>query len=262
MNAIAKTGLRTATLGLLSILLIGAPAELARSFTLTPPLATGFQRFNNLTTPPVNLGYAGFFTILSKSGITDVPASGITGNVGTSPITGAADHLVCTEVRGQIVSVDAAGPHPCNVISPSYLTRAVLDMGTAYNDAAGRPPRVTELGAGNIGGLTLGPGVYKWSSGVLIPTNLTLNGNSNSVWIFEIAQNLVVANGAFVRLTGGALAKNVFWQVGGQAVLGTTSHFEGTLLSKTLIAMQTGASIKGRLFAQTAVTLQMNSVQY
>jgi hypothetical protein len=211
-------------------------------------------------TAPVNLGAAGHFVILSKSGITDVPASAVTGNVGTSPITGAADHLTCAEVTGKVYSVDAAGPAPCNIKSPAKLTAAIGAMQTAYTDASGRSPTVTELGAGNIGGLTIKPGVYSWSSSVTIPSSVALKGGRNAVWIFQISKNLNLSNGAAVILRGHARAKNVFWQVAGKTVLGTTSHFEGIILSKTLIAMKTGASIKGRLYAQTAVTLQMNSV--
>ncbi len=209
---------------------------------------------------PVNLGSASHFVILSKSGITDVPASEITGNVGTSPITGTADHLTCAEVTGKIYSVDDAGPAPCNIKSPAKLTAAVGDMQTAYTDAAGRPPTTTELGAGNIGGLTLAPGVYSWSTSVTIPDSVALKGNSKSIWIFQISKNLVVSSGKSVVLRGHARAKNVFWQVAGKVTLGTTSHLQGTVLSKTLIAMKTGASINGRLLSQTAVTLQMNSV--
>ncbi len=208
----------------------------------------------------VALGGAGGFVILSKTGITDVPASDVTGNVGTSPITGAADHLSCAEVTGKIYSVDNAGPAPCSIRSPAKLTTAVGDMQTAYTDAAGRPPTVTELGAGNIGGLTLAPGVYSWSTNVTIPTNVALKGGAHAVWIFQISKNLVVSGGKAVVLRGKARARNVFWQVAGKTTLGTTSHVEGSILCKTLIAMKTGASIKGRLLSQTAVTLQMNSI--
>jgi hypothetical protein len=215
---------------------------------------------NTNTVAPVNLGSASSFVILSKSGITDVPASEITGNVGTSPISGTADHLTCAEVTGKVYSVDAAGPAPCNIKNPAKLTVAVGDMQTAYTDAAGRAPSTTELGAGNIGGMTLAPGVYSWSTGVTIPDSVALKGGSKAIWIFQIAKNLVVSSGKAVVLRGNARAKNVFWQVAGKVTLGTTSHFQGTILSKTLIAMKTGASINGRLLSQTAVTLQMNSV--
>ncbi len=210
---------------------------------------------------PVELGDAGNFVILTKTGITDVPTSKVTGNVGTSPITGAADLLQCSEVTGTVYSDDAAGPKPCNVISPSKLTAAVLDMEEAYTNAAGRSnPDFTELGTGKIGGKTLVPGLYKWGTGVEISTDVTLSGGADDVWIFQIAGNLTVSNGVAVHLRGGAQAKNVFWQVGGNALFGTTSHFEGIVLSKTLIAVRTGASISGRLYAQTAVTLEMNVV--
>lgn len=210
---------------------------------------------------PVDLGAAGNFVILTKTGITDVPTSKVIGGIGTSPITGAADLLSCTEVTGVVYSDDAAGPQPCSVISPSTLTTAVLDMQQAYTNAAGRvTPDFTELGAGNIGGKTLIPGLYKWGTGVKIPTDVTLSGGPDDVWIFQIAGNLNLSNGIAVHLSGGAQAKNIFWQVAGLASLGTTSHFEGIILSKTMIAMQTGASINGRLYAQTAVTLQMNAV--
>src|ERR1700690_3703387 len=133
----------------------------------------------------VNLGTAGNFVILSKAGITDVPTSTVTGNVGTSPITGAADHLTCTEVTGKVYSVDAAGPAPCSITAPSALTTAVSDMQTAYTDAAGRTATVNELKGGNIGGLTLGPAVYKWSTSVSILSNVSLKGGPNDVWIFQ-----------------------------------------------------------------------------
>jgi hypothetical protein len=210
---------------------------------------------------PVDLRSAGNFVILTKTGITDVPKSAVTGNIGTSPITGAADLLTCSEVTGNVYSDDAAGPSPCSVVTPSNLTVAVLDMQEAYTDAAGRVnPDFTELGSGKIGGMTLVPGLYKWGTGVQIPTDVTLSGGPSDVWIFQIAGNLNLSNGIAVHLSGGALAKNIFWQVAGLASLGTTSHFEGIILSHTMIAMQTGASINGRLYAQTAVTLQMNAV--
>jgi hypothetical protein len=210
---------------------------------------------------PVNLGSAGQFTILSKSGITDVFASAIVGNVGTSPITGAALLLTCGEVSGKIYTVDAAGPLPCSVTDPTTLTSAVDDMGFAYDDAAGRvAPDSTELGAGEIGGLTLAPGLYKWGTGLLISTDVTLSGGPDDVWIFQVAGTLNQASATRVTLAGGARAKNIFWQVAGAVTIGTTAHFEGVVLGKTMIAVNTGATVRGSLLAQTAVTLQMNAV--
>jgi hypothetical protein len=210
----------------------------------------------------IYLGSAGAFTILSKSGITDVYPSKISGNVGTSPITGAALLLKCDEVTGNVFVVDAAGP-ACASNDASTLNAAVGAMETAYNEAAGRvSPDETELGAGEIGGLTLAPGLYKWTTNVSISTDVTLkgSGSGSDVWIMQVAGTLNQASAAKVILTEGALAKNIFWQVAGSATLGTTSHFEGVLLSKTLIAVNTGATVNGRLLAQTAVTLQMNTV--
>ena len=210
---------------------------------------------------PVSLGTAGTFAILSQTGITDVYASAIVGNVGTSPITGAALLLTCGEVSGRTFSVDAAGPLPCAINDATFLTAAVGDMGFAYDDAAGRLyPDVTELGAGEIGGLTLQPGLYKWGTGVLITTDVTLTGGPNDVWIFQVAGTLNQGNATRVTLAGGARAKNIFWQVAGAVTIGTTAHFEGVVLAKTMIAVNTGASVTGRLLAQTAVTLQMNAV--
>ena len=210
---------------------------------------------------PVNLGKAASFAVLAKSGITNVPSSKITGNVGASPITGAAIGLTCAEVTGTIYSVNAAGPLPCRVTDATGLTTAVRDMQTAYTDAAGRTnPRAVNLGAGQIGGLTLAPGLYKWTSNVGISKNVTLAGGANDVFIFQIAGTLTQASATKVILAGGARAKNVFWQTAGGVAIGTTAHFEGTILTKTLIALKTGASTNGRLLAQTAVTLQKNVV--
>lgn len=210
---------------------------------------------------PVRLGKAGSFAILSKSGITDVYASAVLGNVGTSPITGAALLLSCGEVTGTIYTVAAAGPFPCNVTDATFLTAAVGDMENAYNDASGRVlPNFTELGAGEIGGLTLTPGLYKWGTGLLISKDVTLSGGPDDVWIFQVAGTLNQASATRVTLAGGALSKNIFWQVAGAVTIGTTAHFEGVVLAKTMVAANTGASVNGRLLAQTAVTLQMNVV--
>jgi Ice-binding-like len=209
---------------------------------------------------PVDLGKASRYAILTKTGITDVFASAVTGAVGTSPITGAADLLSCAEVTGRVVSVDAAGPAPCSNAHPAFLGLAVLDMQTAYTNAAGRAPDVQNLAGGNIGGLTIPPGVYNWNGTVRIPSDVTLQGGRKDVWIFQVAQDVDIASATSVVLSPGVLPRNIFWQVAGKVTLGTTAHFEGTILSKTLIAMRTGASINGRLLAQTAVTLQKNVV--
>jgi hypothetical protein len=215
---------------------------------------------------PVNLASAGTYAILAETGISTVPASAITGNLGISPYAAAsitqfslvADSTnvfsTSVQVTGKIYASDYAVP------TPSNLTSAVGDMELAFTDAAGRAPDVTELGAGSIGGMTLGAGVYQWGSSLLIPTDITLNGNATAVWIFQIAQNLTLSSATRVNLTGGALAKNVFWQVAGSVEVGTTAHLEGIVLCKTMINLRTGATMSGRLFAQSAVTLDASTI--
>jgi len=214
----------------------------------------------------VELGLAGTYVVLAKSGISTVPTSAITGNLGVSPaaatsitgfaltVDGSGVFATSAQVTGNIYAADYAVP------TPSNLTTAVLNMEAALADAASRAPDVTELGAGSIGGLTLAPGVYKWGTGVLVPTDLTLNGNATDVWIFQIAQTLTVANATDVILTGGALPQNVFWQVTGLVSIGTTSSFNGIVMSSTAITVGTGAVVNGRLLAQTAVNMNGNTV--
>ncbi len=214
---------------------------------------------------PVNLGAAGNFVILAKTAVSTVPASAITGDVGVSPaaasfITGFSlsapptTFTTSAQVTGQIFAADYDPP------TPSNLTTAVLNMQTAYTDAAGRAPDYTELGAGEIGGLNFGPATYKWGTGVLISTDVTLTGGPDDVWIFQIAGNLTQAAATDVILKGGALPKNIYWQTLGATTIGTTAHFEGVVLSQTAINLGTGASVNGRLLAQTAVTLDQNAV--
>ena len=226
-------------------------------------LKKGDAKNNNTTKTlaAVNLGVAGDFAILSKSGITDVYKSAITGNIGASPITGAAILVKCDEVKGSIYTVDAAGPLPCRITNASKLTTAVKNMQTAYTDAAGRSnPDFLNLGAGTIGSITLTPGLYKWTSSLTIPTDITISGSSSDIFILQVAGNLNMSSAVKITLAGGALAKNIFWVVAGSVTCGTTSHFEGNILGMTAINLQTGASINGRMLAQTAVTLQMNAV--
>jgi hypothetical protein len=215
----------------------------------------------------VGLGAAGTYVILGKTGISNVPTSAITGNLGLSPaaasfITGFTLNLpaggafsTSAQVTGNVYASDYAVP------TPSNLTTAIGDMQTAYTDAAGRPtPDHTELAAGNIGGLTLPAGLYKWTNTVSIPKNVTLKGGANDTWIFQIAGGLTQASATRVILTGGALAQNVVWQVAGVVSIGTTAHLEGVVMSQTAITLKTGATANGRLLAQTAVTLAGNTV--
>jgi hypothetical protein len=215
----------------------------------------------------VDLGTAGTYVILAKEATTNVPTSDITGNIGLSPAaasfySGFAQDLpaggafsTSPQVTGNVYASDYAVPTPAN------LTTAISDMETAYTDAAGRPlPDHIELASGNLGGLTLPAGLYKWSNTVTIPGNVTLNGNANDVWIFQIAGGITQASAARVMLTGGALDEHVFWQVAGVVAIGTTAHMEGVVMSATQITLNTGATANGRLLAQTAVTLAGNTI--
>ncbi|MBS1123367.1 MAG: large protein [Deltaproteobacteria bacterium] len=227
------------------------------SFTAGNTLAPGL---------PVNLGRAGDFVILAKSGVSTVPPSAVTGDIGVSPVaassitgfalTADSTNVFSTspQVTGKLYAADYASPTPAN------MTTAVSDMELAFTDAAGRAPDAVELGAGNIGGMTLPPGVYKWGTGLLIPTDVTLAGDSNAVWVFQIAQDLTMSSAVSILLTGGALPHNVFWQVAGRVELGTTAHLDGIVLTQTSVTLRTGASIRGRLLAQTAVSLDASTI--
>jgi hypothetical protein len=214
---------------------------------------------------PVALGKSGGFVVLAKTSISTTGTTAITGNVGVSPaaasfLTGfsllspPSAYSTSAIVTGQVFAADYDSPTPAN------LTTAVLDMMAAFTDAAGRAADYTELGAGNIGGRTLAPAVYKWGTDVLIPADVTLAGGPNDTWIFQIAGNLTLGSGVKVILSGGALAKNIFWQVGGAATHETTTHFEGIELSQTGITLKTGATANGRLLAQTAVAFDANAL--
>lgn len=220
-----------------------------------------------LSQAPVDLGTSGNFVVLAKSGISTTGTTSIVGNIGVSPIDHSAitgfslildssgEFATSSLVDGKVYAADYASP------TPTILTTAVSDMETAYTDAAGRTPDYTELYAGDLTGQTLTNGVYKWGTNVLISAGgVTISGSPTDVWIFEIAQDLTVANGAIINLIGGAQASNIFWQVAGQVTLGTTSDFSGIILCQTQIAMQTGATFDGRALSQTAITLDSNSV--
>jgi len=163
--------------------------------------------------------------------------------------------LTSPQIVGKAFAANYAVPTPTN------LTTAVSNMQSAYTDAAGRPtPDFLELGTGNIGGKTLAPGLYKWTSSVTMPSGVTIAGGANDVWIFQTTGDLSMAAGQRITLSGGAQAKNIFWQVAGKATFGATSHFEGVLLCKTDVTLQTGATMNGRVLAQTQVALQQATV--
>jgi hypothetical protein len=256
--AFAVNTVYTATITTGAIDLGGRPLEanIVKNFT------TGG---NSSALTKVNLGGAGDYVILAKTTITNIATSAITGDLGLSPaatsfytgfaLTNATGYATSTQVVGKMYAANMASPTPIN------LTTAVSNMQTAYTDAAGRPtPDFLALGTGNIGGKTLTPGLYKWTTAVTVPTNVTISGGADDVWIFQVAGNLTVSSAVNVTLAGGAQAKNIFWQVAGTVALEANSHFEGIILSKTNITFKTGASITGRALAQTSVILDKNTV--
>jgi hypothetical protein len=245
----------------------GSSASTTDPSPTNPGTGTGTGGAGGHGPAPVVLGTAGTFVILAKTATTNVPTSTITGNIGISPaaasfITGFALILpaggsasTSAQVTGNVYAADYAVPTPTN------LTTAIGDMQTAYTDAAGRlTPDHTELAHGNIGGMTLPAGLYKWTNTVTIPTTVTLHGGANDVWIFQVAGGVTQSSAARVNLTGGALPQNVFWQVAGVVSVGTTAHLEGIVLAHTAITLNTGATVNGRLLAQTAVTLAGNTI--
>ncbi|MBE3097145.1 MAG: DUF3494 domain-containing protein [Planctomycetes bacterium] len=238
-----------------SLLIIVALVLLAASQSYAYPI-----------TSPVDLGTAGNFTILAETGISTTKTTKIVGDIGVSAaaatyltgfgqiMDGSGTFSTSTYVTGKIYAADYTPT------TPAYLTTAVSDMQAAYTDAAGRGADFLGVDGGILGVTTLVPGVYKWTTGVTIPTDLTLSGGAGDVWIFQIAGTLAVGSGTKVILIGGAQANNIFWAVADVTTLYSMSEFKGTILDQTLIAMQDGATLDGRALAQTAVTLIGNTV--
>jgi hypothetical protein len=226
-------------------------------------------------TDPVLLGTAGDFVILTKAGISTVPTSAITGNIGVSPIA-------ATFMTGFSLIADPSGTHSKSpqitgdayasdykVPTPSKLTTAISNMETAYTDAAGRS--ITDganinIKAGLITGTTFRAGVYKWDSDVDFNSDIYLNGTATDLFIFQSAGNVIAGSGAKVMLvddcTGGGTpqSSNIVWQVAGYLDAGTTSHLEGIFLVKTHVAFKSKSSLNGRILAQTAATLDSATI--
>ena len=211
----------------------------------------------NFTTSPVAgaleapvLGSAGTFAVLAGATVTNTGATVLTADLGVSPGT-----AVTGFPPGILNGTKNAG-------NPTSA-QAMADLTVAYNDAAGRTLAPVTL-AGNLGGLTLPPGLYKSTSSLAISSgDLTLDaqGDPNAVFIFQMASTLVTTSGRAVILAGGAKAANIFWQVGSSATLGTKSTFKGTLMAYASITLTSGATLNGRALARIgAVTLDNNSV--
>jgi hypothetical protein len=225
------------------------------------PMATdfvcGFTTAATLGPPPVDLGSAGLFVVLAGSTVTNTGPSIVNGDVGLSPgsaVTGFAQEAGPGVINGTLY------------IDGSIAAQAKLDLTTAYNDVAGRSLNVVNIPTGELGGLTLAPGLYRSgiSSFAISSTDLTLDaqGDANAVFLFQMpSSTFTMLSGRKVILAGGAKAANIFWQVGSSATLGTTSVMQGTILASASITLDTGAVLNGRALTQiAAVTLDSNTV--
>ena len=215
---------------------------------------------------PIYLGSAVNFVILAQGAVTNTPPSLITGDIGDSAATTAemtgfawtADSSNTFSTSAQLTGRAYAANH----VAPTAatLTMAIRDMLSAFTDASGRSPDVTVVGAGGIGGMTLGPGVYQWTAALSIATSVTLSGSATDVWVFQIGAALDMAAAARVELVGGALPRNVFWHVGAAAALGARAHCEGVIMAEAAVTLGAGASITGRLLSRTTVALDTSGV--
>ena len=199
----------------------------------------------------VDLGTAGSYGVLGGSAVTNTGPTTVTGDLGVSPgtsITGLAQ----ITMHGSVHQTDAAA------------AQAQADLSLAYNQAAGKAPNQIASVPAAVGGLTLNPGVYKYDSSLNIAGALTLDGQSdpNAVFIFQVGSTLITASAASVVLTNGAQACNVYWQVGSSATLGTTTSFQGVIMSLASITLNTNATVTGSVLAQTAgaVTMDTNTI--
>jgi len=214
----------------------------------------------------INLGTANDFVILSKTGIATTGTTSVVGNIGVSPVSASyitgfglimdsgTEFATSSLVTGQVFAADYL------VDTPVYLTTAVADMMTAYNDGAGRTADYTELYTGDLSGKTLTSGVYMWSNDVLINTDLTLDGSSTDIFIFQIAGTLTMAANTQITLTGGILPEHIFWVVADTVAIGSGADFQGVILSMTNVSMGTGSTITGMIYAQTSVSLDATVV--
>jgi hypothetical protein len=196
------------------------------------------------------LGGAGTFEILGGSTVTNTGATTtIVGDVGVSP--GAA-------ITGLPAGQPTGGTtHAADAVA----AQAQTDLTTAYNNLAGRACNVTLSGV-DLGGRTLSGGVYCFSTSAQLTGTLTLDGqgNAGAVFVFKIGSTLTTASNSAVVMTGGALARNVFWQVGSSATLGSDTAFQGNILALASITMNTGTSLIGRALARGgAVTMDTNA---
>src|SRR5450759_236391 len=200
------------------------------------------------------LGSATKFAVLAGSTITTVPQSVITGDVGLDPGSVVSGFSLVSSGTGFFTSTQVVGQVHIN---DGVARQAKSDLVTAYTDATSATTTL-DLSGQDLGGKTLGPGVYSYSSSAQLTGPLTLSGAG--VFIFKIAGTLTTASNSQISLVGGTSACGVYWQVG-SANLGLSTHFEGTLMAMDSITMGTGASMNGRALALNgAVTLNSNTI--
>lgn len=243
--------LLTAIIVLAAIVISGCKKD-ETSTDATTPVVTNPNVIPRQTTvqTAINLGAANNFAIIAGSSVTNTGATNITGDLGLSP---------GTSIGGFPPGVLNGTLH----INDLIANQAKLDITTSYNDAAGRIATDIVTISGNIGGLTLTPGLYKSTSSLAVSSgDVTFDalGNPDDVFIIQIASTLTTTPGRKVILSGGAKASNIFWQVGSSASFGTTTSFKGTVIALESITFGTGAVLNGRALARNgAVTMQGNT---
>jgi len=205
------------------------------------------------TTIQANVSMASLSTyaVLAGSAITSTGATSITGDLGLAP---------GSSVGGFPPGILVGTQHVNDISS----TQAKLDLTAAYNDLAGRTATDIVTLSGNIGGLTLTPGLYKSTSTLAVSSgDLTFDakGNADAIFVIQIASSFTATSGRKVFLSGSAQAKNIYWQVGSSATFGTTSAFKGNILAMQSITFDTGASLDGKALARIGgVTMAGNTI--
>jgi len=236
------------TLAIASVVLLGSCTSNDPTTNTDNPKGISVQ---STKMESVSLAGTSDFALLAGSAITSTGATNITGNLGLSPGTSIGGFP-----PGIIVGTKE--------INTNLATQGKLDLTAAYNDVAGRTSTDIVTLSGNIGGLTLTPGLYKTTSSLAISSgDLTFDakGNANTVFIIQIASSLTTTSGRKVFLKGSASASNIFWQVGSSATFGTTSVFKGTIMAMQSITFNTGATLDGRAFARTGgIVLAGNTI--